>query len=327
MTYQSFTNKTILIVGANGYIGSKLVHTLKDTDCIVYRQTRTIANLQTHINSTASIIDIECNLIDIKEKIDLSNVDVIFWLSWQTSIYVAESDPVNDFKNNIIPLITILEEIKNINKIIDIAFASSATVFGITDNLPVNDSFTENPITVYDLHKSIAEKYLKYYADKDCIRYFSLRLANVFGDGNLPKNNDRGILNKMILKAINHGEVTIYGDGNYTRDYIHIDDVVEAFLQGMSNIDSIANKNYLISSGVPITIKDAFSIIANTVKKMTMTNVLIQYVDEPSTLHKIEKRNFVGDSSLFSQQTGWKPKISFEEGIMQNIQKSIKSEE
>lgn len=327
MRYESFKKKTILIVGAGGYIGSKLVSILKDADCVIYRQSRKIENLQTHANSTASIIDIECDLVNIKENINLSDVDMIFWLSWQTSIYIAESDPVDDFKNNIIPLITILEEIKNINKIIDIAFASSATVFEITKSLPVNDNFTENPITIYDLHKTIAEKYLKYYADQNCIRYFSLRLANVFGDGNLPKNNDRGILNKMILKAINEGKVTIYGDGNYIRDYIHIEDVVEAFLVGMEKIESITNKNYLISSGIAMSIKNAFTLIGSKVEEMTFQNVLIQFVDEPSALNKIEKRNFVGDSSLFSEQTGWKQKISFEEGIMQNIQKLIGNRE
>lgn len=327
MRYESFKKKTILIVGAGGYIGSKLVSILKDADCVIYRQSRKIANLQPHVNSTASIIDIECDLVNIKENMNLSDVDMIFWLSWQTSIYIAESDPIDDFKNNIIPLITILEEIKNINKIIDIAFASSATVFKITKSLPVNDNFTENPITVYDLHKIIAEKYLKYYADQNCIRYFSLRLANVFGDGNLPKNNDRGILNKMILKAVNEGKVTIYGDGNYIRDYIHIEDVVEAFLLGMGKIESIANKNYLISSGIAMSIKNAFTLISSKVEKMTFKNVLIQFVDEPSALNKIEKRNFVGDSSLFSEQTGWKQKISFEEGIMQNIQKLIGNRE
>lgn len=327
MRYEFFKKKTILIVGAGGYIGSKLVNILKDTDCIIYRQSRNIKNLSSHPNTIASVIDIECELIDLQNHIDLISIDMIFWFSWQTSIYVAELDPISDYKNNIIPLVAVLEGIKKLNKIIDIGFASSATVFGINESLPINDSFLENPITIYDLHKMIAEKYLKHYSQQGCLRYFSLRLANVHGDGDLPKNNDRGILNKMILKAFNDGLVTIYGDGHYLRDYIHIDDVVQAFLLGMEKIESLSKNNFLISSGVPMSIQKAFTLIGSMVEKMTAKKVEIRYLDEPNTLHLIEKRNFVGDSSYFSSITGWKQKIHFEEGVMVNIQKLIESGE
>jgi len=159
----SFRDKHILITGGGGYLASCIVRLLKDVDCFIVRLGRPGASFSP-VSGRAKIDDISGDVRDsaVWEEI-LSNIDVVFHLAAQTSAYEANNNPVDDLKSNVLPMLYLLEACHKRGWQKIILFSSTVTITGIPLSLPVNENHPENPVTIYDLHKQMAENYLKYY--------------------------------------------------------------------------------------------------------------------------------------------------------------------
>lgn len=108
--------------------------------------------------------------------------------------------------------------------------------------------------------------------------------------------------------------MTIYGDGNYLRDYVYISDVVRALiLAGFSQ--GLSGQSFNIGSGVGVTISNAFKVVAREVERLTSRFVEIEYIDWPAATNPIEMRSFVANIDKYTALTGWKPVIDFTNGI------------
>lgn len=314
-----FNNKNIAVIGASGYIGSKLVLELSKFECQINRITRNIKSLIPYYDSKAVIIDHEVDYNNVNWNIILNNIDIVYYLSSQTSTYVAEQDLIKDYNSSVKPIVEMLKQCENIENDITVIFASAVTICGLVESLPVNENYIDNPVTIYDTHKLLIENYLKFYSNKKSIKSASLRLSNVYGPGVQSSSNDRGILNKMALHAMHGKDLSVYGSGSYIRDYIHIDDVVNAFLKAAEHIDKINGNHYIISSGEGNTLKEAFELITQKVYDIMQIETKVYSVDAPETLSLIEYRNFIGNNNKFADSTGWRCNIKFQEGIESTI--------
>lgn len=312
----SLANKKILITGGNGYIAYNLIDAIKDIPLEITRfdlKTDPWPEFQMHAASIKTING------DIRDRKTLEEVlpshDLIFHFAAQTSIYIADSDPIADLDINIIPLINILDicEKQKLNPCL--LFSGTATVVGLNNKIPVNENHKINPVTIYDLHKVVAENYLEYYCRKGIIKGASLRLANVYGPGPKSSSKDRGIVNLMIRKAIKNEPLTLYGSGEYIRDYVFITDVVKAFLFASININNVNGKFLYIGTGKGHTVKRLFEIIADKSLLFTGKRPEIIHVDPPANLSMIENRNFIADVSLVKETIRWSPSIDLEHGI------------
>ena len=184
----------------------------------------------------------------------------------------------------------------------------------MTNEFPVVESKTPNPITTYDLHKLFVEQELYIASQNNIINSIILRLANVYGPSlSESKAEDRGILNKLTKMRFEGKNIQIYGDGNNLRDYVYIDDVVNAFLH--ASIINSAENIFNVASGVGTRIKRVFSLISSEVEKHTGASGVVENVDWPKGINEIEKRNFIGSMELLKSVSGWSPSISLEEGI------------
>lgn len=313
-----FNGKKILVIGSNGYIASNLISKLINYNCEL-----TLLDLQRNysfnFNScTANVSEVigDIKNSDIWKKV-LNEIDIVFYLAAKTNIYESIANPNEFYAINVEPIITMLEFCKNQEIKPSIIFSGTVTVFGLTQKLPVNELYSENPLTIYDLHKLIVERYLKYYSDNYGIKSVSLRLANVYGPGPSSKSNGRGILNMMINKAINKEDLTIYGEGDFVRDYVYIDDVINAFLLSAIHIGKLKSQFFIISTGEANTVKEAFHMIANNT--FTDIKLKVNHVDPPTGISKLESRNFVGNSTSFSNLTAWVPETDLLSGIIKTI--------
>jgi nucleoside-diphosphate-sugar epimerase len=196
-----------------------------------------------------------------------------------------------------------------------IVFASAATIVGPNPQLPVGDAARDNPCSVYDRHKLAGELILREGTASGAVRACSLRLANVYGYGGASMNANRGILNSMMKRALDGESLTLYGNGAYLRDFIHVGDVVEAFLRTITTPDICDGSHYVIASGRGHTLAEAYAMIADIAMERLQQRVEIVRVPEPADLHPIERRDFIGDSSVFQARTNWRPHFGLRAGI------------
>ena len=310
---RTLSGKTVLITGASGYIAHALFRLLGGTDCRLVLWSRRGGR---DVPKGANIQQFDGDLHDRDAwRQALDDVDVVFHFAAQTSVSVAADDPYADLFANIHPLTQLLETCRAWKLSPTVLFAGTATEVGLTDVQPVGESFRDEPVTIYDVHKLTAELYLKIYSGARYCRGTSLRLTNVYGPGPVSSVPDRGVLNTMIRKALRGEELVIFGAGNFLRDYIYVDDVARAFVLAASSMEAVNGAHFVVGSGIGCTLADAVRLVAERVAAKIGKPVRVVHVEPPNGQSPIDKRNFVADSSRFEAATGWKALTRLQQGI------------
>tara|TARA_B100000315_G_scaffold236421_1_gene252167 strand:+ start:184 stop:1182 length:999 start_codon:yes stop_codon:yes gene_type:complete len=292
-----YQGKRILITGASGYIAWNLIKRLVEYNCTLVCFSGNTKNIEQQ-SGNANFEIIEANYQDkIAFQKAVKSVDIIYHLAAQTSVYEAEKYPLANYEANVKPMQLLLETCRIEKTCPIIIYSGTSTQCGMPEKLSVDENVTDRPITTYDFHKLQAENWLKFYTSKGWVEGLSFRLTNVYGPGPKSSSVDRGILNLMINKALNGETLTIYGSGEYIRDYIYIDDVVSAFVNAPLKINQIKNRHFILGSGEGTTIHDAFTLVGKLVSNESGVKVNVKSIQPPSGLLDIEYRNFVAESS------------------------------
>jgi len=307
--------KVVSITGASGYIGSALTQELEKYSLKIIRISRKKLVPKDGVEDWVLDLNKQSSWIRIVNK-----SDIIFHLAGNTSIYNAEKDPKESLISTLFPIIQLISASKKLSRIPRVVFSSTATVYGLTEVLPVLETRQPNPITTYDLHKFFAEQQLLLASSCNTIDAISLRLANVYGPSpaeSLAK--DRGILSKITRMKFEHKNLHIYGNGEYLRDYVYIDDVVNAFLYAsVMNYNILPNRSditFNVASGKGTSVIEVFKLISNEVEKITGIEGAITNIAWPKEVNEIEKRNYIASIELFKSLAGWEPSVSLEQGI------------
>ena len=309
---------TFTVIGASGYIGSKLINKLTDSGCNVIRSSRR----DTITNGDSEFVMAELDSLDFWLNI-VEKSDVIIHLAGNTSINIANDNPALDLNSSVVPIYRLIEACKILRKRPRVVFASTVTAYGFTDNLPVSEATAENPESFYDLHKFFVERQLVLATKLNICDGVSLRLANVYGPSSANSSaNDRGILNKIIGLALAGDIVSLYGGGNYIRDYIYIDDVVDAFILASISSKS-AGEVFNVGSGVGTSVRDAFNAVTQEVYRQTNKIIEMKDIPWPENSPKIDMRNFTASIEKARTCLGWSPKVSLQTGIATTVKSII----
>ncbi len=311
-------NKVIAVTGASGYIGSSLVDSLIKKSCSVILVSR-----NEFVDAKDAVL-IRANIRDYETWIKIvEQADLIYHLGGNTSVHEAEKNPEQSLISSLLPINHLVKAAQELRRKPRVIYASTATVYGLTPSLPVSESFEPSPITFYDQHKYFSEKQLNFAAREGLIECISLRLSNVYGPSVFSSSSaDRGVLNKVAAMALQNKDITIYGDGNYLRDYIYIDDVVNAFLVAGEAI-KISGQVFNIATGRGIKVGDAFQMIANRVLDISGMPINIKYSRWHDGANKIDFRNYIADPTKAFQILGWQYQVSLENGIDKMLQRFI----
>jgi len=321
-----FAGKKVLILGGCGFLGTNLTRRLLELGANITLFTKINENKENLKEVTDEITFIEGNLTNDSDIVDaIKGKDYIFHLAWQTDLKKSMANPKQDLFNDCLGLITLLESCKNNNPHVKIIFTSTVTVVGLVEKLPSDESILPNPESVYDIHKLFAEYYLKLYYNQYKLKSVVLRLSNVFGEYQKIDNPNRGVLNFMIGKALRNEPMTVYGTGNFIRDYCYVQNYIDAFILAALS-EKTNGEVYNLGTGEGRTFNEVVEKIKLITEPLTNKPVTITHIAFPEGEHSLNKRNFITDCSKFKEATGWFPKISFDEGLKRTIEFYINRE-
>jgi len=318
--------KTIIITGARGYIGRALAKRLTSEGHELRLVSRSSAAPRIEAAADAKIDYYTLDLRDLESWLQfLHGADAIIHLSSRTDLRAAEENPAEDRDLNVKPVCALVDAAERAGVAIPVIFASSTTIVGDAHVNPVNEETPDRPCSVYDLHKLECEVMLREASRRGVIRACSLRLATVYGYGvGVDSTNpNRGVLNAVMRGAAQGVAPTIYGEGKYIRDYIFVGDVVDAFCRALDSEQVLDGRHYVIATGHGYTLVDAFKCVVQEAHRAFGREVAVRHVPEPPDLHPIQKRNFIGDSRLFQNLTGWGPQVQLQSGIRDYFQRLV----
>jgi len=289
----------VLVTGGAGFIGSNLVDRLIKDGYKVTVLDNLSGGKRENLNPKAKFYKVDiCNFEKILPL--FKGIDYVFHLAALPRVPFSIEKPIETNKVNVDGTLNVLFASYK-NKVKRVIYASSSSVYGEQKTLPLKETMTPNPLSPYALQKLIGEMYCKIFANLYGLETVSLRFFNVYG----PRMNPEGAYALAIgkfLKLKKEGKpLTIYGDGNQTRDFTHVFDVVEANILAMKSKKVGKGETLNICFGKNYSINYVADLIGG--KRVYLPP------------RKGEPKHTLGDNSLAKKLLGWKPKVSLEKGI------------
>lgn len=251
----------ILVTGGAGFIGSHLVDALIDgghnVTVIDNLSTGSIKNLNKESRFFEEDIRDRQKMADIFKE---GQFDVVFHEAAQTLVPYSMEHPAVDADLNVMGLLSILDQCRTYG-VKKVVFSSSAAVYGDNTHVPIKEDEPLQPTSFYGLTKVIAEKYIQLYHDVFGLKYAILRYANVYGERQ-GSHGEGGVV-YVFSRDLAHGEdLTIFGDGEQTRDFIYVKDVVQANVDAMAM--DVPSGIYNVSTQIETTINALKEILLYT---------------------------------------------------------------
>ena len=254
-------DKKILITGGLGFIGSYIADELIDENEVLIidnKSTGKVENLQNINHENLTLIEKDLNDADLDDL--LTDVDYVFHLAAMASVPLSIENPLECVENNMDATIKLINACKN-NNVKKIIFSSSSSVYGDNTNIPLKESEYPLPKSPYAASKASGELFLKTYYEAYGLNYISLRYFNVFGPKQDKNSQYAAVIPNFITALLEGEQPIIYGDGEQTRDFIYIRDVVNANIKAAeSDYNGIIN----VASGKKTTINELYKIISET---------------------------------------------------------------
>ncbi len=305
---------TYLITGVAGFIGSSLARgVLAQGD-----QVRGIDNLSTgkreNLAEISGQIDFrEADLLDLDAVQDACRgVNYIFHEAAIPSVPKSVLDPLASNRANVDATVHLLIAARDA-KVKRVVYAASSSAYGDTPTLPKHEGMTPNPISPYAVAKLASEYYMTsfyrcYGLETVCLRYF-----NIFGPRQDPSSPYSGVLAKFITQMLNGEQPTILGDGRQSRDFTYIDNTVEANLLAMkAPASQAAGQVFNVATGTRVDLNETFQLL----KKIIGFTGDVKY--EPERAGDV--KHSLADLSRIEKHLGYKPKVSFEEGLRRTVE-------
>src|SRR5881394_3919032 len=224
-----------MITGGLGFIGSNLARALVELGADVLLVDSLIPDYGGNLFNIAPFADrVIVNVADIRQQSTMNYLvrdrDVIFNLAGQVSHIDSLHDPYTDLEINCRSQLTVLEACRAHNPGVKVVFAGTRQVYGRPSSLPVTEDHLVKPTDVNGINKAAREYYHLVYNNVFGLRACSLRLTNVFGPRQLLRHNRQGFIGWFVRLILENKQIQIFGDGSQVRDFVYVDDAVEAFL-------------------------------------------------------------------------------------------------
>jgi len=290
-----------VVTGGAGFIGSHIANKLIEMGQNVLVIDNLSVGNKNHLAKKVQFLRQDINSKKIQNTIRKYKQNYIYHLAAYTNLEQSLKDPKNHLVTNFLSLVDLLEVAKDV-KTKKFIFSSSAAVYGKQKGKLAKETDKTDPTSPYGVSKLAAEKYIEYYSKKYKLPHVCLRYSNVYGQKQ-SGSAEGGVVAIFISNALKGKSLVIYGQGRQSRDFIYVDDVVDANIAAINSISGTFN----ISTGRGVSIKKLHDLVAVTLGL------------KKSPVYKT--KNFIGekksilDNSAFKTKTNWTPKTDIKSGI------------
>ena len=303
----------ILVTGGAGFIGTHMCRRLLADGHLVTVVDNLSNSSRSSVPQGATFVLGDVTKPEDLEPVFASGIDAVCHLAGQVSIIRAFDNPVADLRTNVEGTINVVEKCVA-HRVPRLLYASSMTAYGDTSVVPTPETEPCRPDSYYGITKFAAERFVHATAARpDLAAPFdvtSLRMFSVFGPGQAWDNPYQGVLG-IFLGRIQRGEpITIFGDGEQTRDFVYIGDIVEGWVGALANPRATAGKVFNLGSGRPHSINQLADKVLAAHGLSTDRYDVRHAPSRPG-----EQRRVQADIRLARETFGWQPLTSFEDGL------------
>ena len=313
-TKDFFSGSNVLITGGLGFLGSNLAHRL--------------VSLGANVTLVDAMFPLyggnEFNVSEIRDKIVVHIADArdkglmetlvkgqhaIFHFAAQVSYIDSFNDPLYDLDMHCGSTLVMLEACRHYNPEARFVFSSSRLQFGAINQNPVSEDTPNRPRCLYGIHKAASEQYGLVYHMNFGLHTISFRIANPYGPRQQMKHSKYSIVGWFIRLAMENQTIKVFGDGSQLRDYVYVDDMVEAMILAAAS-DKSAGEVYNLGSGVGTSFGDMANAVVDVVGSGN-----VEYVPWPANYEKNETGDFITDITKARDELGFTPSTTLREGI------------
>jgi len=309
---QELADMRTMVTGGAGFIGSTLVDRLlaegHEVDVIDDLSTGSLANLaeaRAVAGRALTIHQLDVRLREASDLIERRRPDVIFHLAAQADVRVSVADPVLDADVNVVGSLRVLEGARAAATERVVFAASGGTLYGEPDagELPIRESQPHRPLSPYGVSKKSVIDYLVAYRELHALEFCALALANVYGPRQDP-HGEAGVVAIFADALVSGDGARIFGDGEQTRDYVYVDDVVDAFARAATKGGGLVCN---VGTGAETSVNELYRTIAAAV------GTEAEPVHAPSRTGEVLRSCL--DPTRARIHLGWRPWTSLSDGI------------
>jgi UDP-glucose 4-epimerase len=304
-----------MVTGGAGFIGSTLVDRLLaeewSVDAVDDLSSGSLANLagaRSQPDRRFSFHRLDVSSPALVDLIKHRRPEILFHLAAQADVRVSVARPVFDATVNILGTLNVCEGAAAAGTTKVVFAASGGTLYGSTQELPIREGQPQVPESPYGVAKKAAGDYLHYYRQVRGLEYTALAMANVYGPRQDP-HGEAGVVSIFAGKLLSRERPIVFGDGSQTRDFVYVDDVVDAFVRASEKGGGLLMN---IGTGVETSVQQLYDLMA----RLTGFKQPARY--EPPRPGELQRSAL--DPSRAGIHLGWKPWTTLEEGVARTLE-------
>lgn len=306
----SFQNNRIVVTGGAGFIGSNIARALCEENDVIVIDNMSTGRRENLRGLEGRIRFVECDINDINMlKGEFESVDYVLHQAALPSVQRSIADPMTTNRSNVDGTLSVLVAARDCG-VRRVVFASSSAVYGDSPELPKRESAAPRPMSPYAVTKLVGEEYCRVFYEIYGLECVSLRYFNVFGPGQDPASEYAAVIPRFINAVLSGSQPVVYGDGEQTRDFVYVKDVVRA------NILACLSPR---AAGLAINIGTGYATSLNrlldSIRRILKKDIRPIYTEpRPGDL-----RDSVADITLAKEVLGYVPEYGLEDGLKEML--------
>jgi UDP-glucose 4-epimerase len=315
----TFAKKNVLITGGMGFIGSNLAIRLANLGANVTVLDAMIPDYGgNEFNLEPVKSRIKVNFCDIRDESAVNYLvrgqDYVFHLAGQVCHVMSLYNPFPDIEINITGTAVLMEALRKYNPGAIVVYTGTRGQYGESVSLPVNEEAPTNPKGIYEISNLTAEKIIKVYNDVHKVRSVLLRLSNIYGPRSQMLHSRFGVCNWFVRLAMDEQPIQVFGDGSILRDFVYVDDCVEAILASAITPEAYG-EIFNVGSDIAVSFLELVKTIIDVAKQGSW-----QYAEFSPERKAQEPGDFYSDINKIDRVVGWRPKTDLASGLAQTLE-------